>query len=106
MTNQENQMSDYKLNEDAPAFSYTREELFQVITKIVAHPHHTVTEHDQSRALAIMLVFEDYFTNYTQSDNNGGYCVYECDELDFQDFAIQKLGIGDYDAVDVDEVLK
>ena len=99
-------MSDYKLNEDAPAFSYTREELFQVITKIVAHPHHTVTEHDQSRALAIMLVFEDYFTNYTQSDNNGGYCVYECDELDFQDFAIQKLGIGDYDAVDVDEVLK
>ena len=99
-------MSDYKLNEDAPAFSYTREELFQVITKIVAHPHNTITEHDQSRALAIMLVFEDYFTNYTQTDNSGGYCVYECDELEFQDFAIQKLGIGDYDAVDVDEVLK
>jgi hypothetical protein len=106
MTNQENQMSDYKLNEDAPAFSYTREELFQVITKIVAHPHHTVTEHDQSRSLAIMLVFDDYFTNYTQSDNSGGYCVYECDATDLTDFVRFKLCIDDYDAVSTDDILK
>jgi len=96
----------YKLNPEAKAFSYTREELFECITKIVAHPHHTITEHDQSRAIAIMLVFEDYLTNHTQSDNNGGYCVYECDALDFQDFAIQKLGLEYYHYVDVDEVLK
>jgi hypothetical protein len=96
----------YKLNPEAKAFSYTREELFECITKIVAHPHNTITEHDQSRAIAIMLVFEDYFTNHTQSDNNGGYCVYECDELDFQDFANQKLGLEYYHYVDVDEVLK
>jgi len=96
----------YKLNPEAKAFSYTREELFECITKIVAHPHNTITEHDQSRAIAIMLVFEDYFTNHTQSDNNGGHCVYECDELDFQDFAIQKLGLEYYHYVDVDEVLK
>jgi hypothetical protein len=96
----------YKLNQEAKAFSYTREELFECITKIVAHPHHTITEHDQSRALAIMLVFEDYFSNFLESDNNGSHYVYERDELDFEDFAIQKLGIGDYDAVDVDEVLK
>jgi len=96
----------YKLNPEAKAFSYTREELFECITKIVAHPHNTITEHDQSRAIAIMLVFEDYFTNYTQSDNNGGHCVYECDELDFEDFVRYKLNLEYYHPVDVDEVLK
>jgi len=96
----------YKLNQEAKAFSYTREELFECITKIVAHPHKTITEHDQSRALAIMVVFDDYFTNYTESDNNGGYYVYERDETDFTDFVRFKLGIDDYDAVNVNEVLK
>ena len=96
----------YQLNPEAKAFSYTREELFECITKIVAHPHKIITEHDQSRALAIMLVFDDYFTNYTESDNNGGYYVYERDATDFTDFVRFKLGISDYDAVDADEVLK
>ncbi len=96
----------YSLNQEAKAFTYTREELFECITKIVAHPHTAITKHDQSRALAIMVVFDDYFTNYTESDNNGGYCVYECDAMDFNDFVRFKLGIGDYDAVDVYEVLK
>ena len=96
----------YKLNEEATAFSYTREELFECITKIVAHPHKTITEHDQSRALAIMVVFDDYFTNFCESDNDGGYYVYERDETDFTDFVRFKLGISDYDAVDIDEVLK
>ena len=99
-------MSNYKLNEDAPAFSYTREELFNTITKIVAHPHTAITKHDQSRALAIMVVFDDYFTNFCESDNNGGYYVYERDATDFTDFVRFKLGIDDYDAVDVNEVLK
>ena len=96
----------YKLNQEAKAFSYTPEELFECITKIVAHPHKNLTEHDKSRALAIMVVFDDYFTNYTESDNNGGYYVYERDATDFTDFVRFKLGISDYDAVDVDEVLK
>jgi len=96
----------YALNQEAKAFTYTREELFECITKIVAHPHKTITEHDQSRALAIMVVFDDYFTNYTESDNNGGHYVYEQDATDFADFVRSKLGISDYDAVDVDEVLK
>ena len=96
----------YKLKSEAIAFSYTREELFSCITKIVAHPHKTLTSHDESRALAIMVVVEDYFTNYVQSDNNGGSCVYECDAMDFTDFVRSKLGIGDYDSVDVNEVLK
>ncbi len=96
----------YSLNQEAKAFSYTREELFNTITNIVAHPHKTITEHDQSRALAIMVVFDDYFSNYTESDNNGGYCVYERDATDFTDFVRFKLGIDDYDYVNVDEVLK
>ena len=106
MINQEKQMSDYTLNPETSPFSYTRENLFECITKIVAHPHKTITEHDQSRALAIMVVVDDYFTNYVQSDNNGGYCVYECDAMDFTDFVRSKLGIGDYDEIDVNEVLK
>lgn len=93
----------YNLNQEAKAFSYTREEFFECITKIVAHPHNTITEHDKSRALAIMVVFDDYFSNYTESDNNGGYCVYERDAMDFTQFVKDKLGIDDYDA---DELLK
>ncbi len=96
----------YGLNSEAKDFSYTREELFECITKIVAHPHKTITEHDQSRALAIMVVFDDYFTNYTESDSNGGYCVYERDATDFTDFVRFKLSIDDYDYVNVNEVLK
>ena len=96
----------YKLDPEAKAFSYTREELFNCITKIVSHPHSVVTSHDQSRALAIMVVFDDYFTNFCESDNNGGFYVYEQDATDFTDFVRFKLGIDDYDAVNVDEVLK
>jgi len=96
----------YSLNQEAKAFSYTREELFECITKIVAHPHKTITEHDKSRAMAIMLVFDDYFSNYTESDNDGSYYVYERDEMDFWQFVKDKLGIDDYDFVNVDEVLK
>jgi hypothetical protein len=96
----------YKLNQEAKGFSYTREELFECITKIVAHPHTAITKHDQSRALAIMVVFDDYFSNYTESDNNGGYYVAERDATDFTDFVRFKLGIDDYDYVNVDEVLK
>ena len=96
----------YSLNQEAKGFSYTREELFECITKIVAHPHTAITKHDQSRALAIMVVFDDYFTNFCESDNNGGYYVYEREQTDFIDFVRFKLGIDDYDYVNVDEVLK
>jgi len=91
----------YKLDPEAKAFSYTREELFECIKRIVAH-----SSSAEARALAIFTVFDDYFTNYVQSDNNGGYCVYECDAMDFTDFVRFKLCIDDYDFVDVDEVLK
>jgi len=96
----------YSLNPEAKGFSYTREELFNTIKRIVAHPHKNLTSHDEARALAILVVFDDYFSNYTESDNNGGYYVAERDATDFTDFVRFKLGIDDYDAVDVNEVLK
>ena len=96
----------YGLNTEAPAFSYTRENLFECIKKIVAHPHKTLTEHDEARALAILLVFEDYLANFTHRDGDGEYYIPECDELDFLDFVRFKLCIDDYDYVSVDEVLK
>ena len=99
-------MSNYGLDPEKKAFSYTREELFNCITKIVSHPHSVVTSHDEARALAIFTVFDDYLTNYTESDNNGGYCVYEREQTDLIDFVRFKLGIDDYDSVDVNEVLK
>jgi hypothetical protein len=96
----------YALDPEAKAFSYTREQLFECICRIISHPHKTITEHDQSRALAVMVVFEDYFSNFTESDNNGGYYVAEREQTDFIDFVRFKLGIDDYDAVDVDDILK
>jgi hypothetical protein len=91
----------YKLDQEAKPFSYTREELFTTITNIVSH-----SSSAEARALAIFTVFDDYFTNYVQSDNNGGYCVYECDAMDFTEFVKDKLGISDYDGIDIDEILK
>lgn len=94
-------MTNYGLDPEKKAFSYTREELFQCLTKIVEY-----SSSAEARALAIMVLFDDYFTNYLESDNNGGFYVYERDETDFTDFVRFKLGISDYDAVDIDEVLK
>ena len=96
----------YNLNLEAKAFSYTREELFECITKIVAHPHTAITKHDQSRALAIMVVFDDYLANFTHRDGDEEYYIPECDATNFTDFVRFKLCIDDYSGVDVDEVLK
>lgn len=80
-----------KLNEEAPAFSYTLPELFNVIMCIIAHPHKTLTEHDKARAMAIFVTFADYLGNYTESDNNFGHCIYESDSTDFEGYVLQLL---------------
>lgn len=96
----------YELNEEAPAFSYTRAELFNTIMNIVAHPHQHLTEHDKARTAAIFLVIGDYLDNYTQSDNNGGHCVYECDETDFEGYVMELLKYNEYGEAKVTELLK
>ena len=83
-----------------------REELFSCITKIIAHPHKTITEHDQSRALAIMMVFDDYLSNYTQCQEDIGCWIDKSDATDFEEFVKEKLGISDYDEVNTNEILK
>ena len=99
-------MTDYKLNEEAKAFSYTREELFDCITRIVAHPHTVVTDHDKARAMAIFLTFADYLGNYTESDNNGGYYVYERDATDLEEFVMEMLNEENYGKLKAEEILK
>jgi hypothetical protein len=96
----------YTLNPEASPFSYTRENLFECITKIVAHPHKTITEHDKSRALAIMVVVDDYLANFTHRGGDGEYYIPECDAMDFTDFVRFKLFIDDYDSVSTDDILK
>jgi 2-keto-4-pentenoate hydratase len=96
----------YSLNQEAKAFSYTPEELFDCITRIVAHPHKTITEHDQSRAMAIFLTFSDYLDNYTESDNSGGFCVYESDNTDFEGYVMGLMNEELHGYLKADEVLK
>ncbi len=98
-----------KLNEEAPAFSYTPAELFNVIMCIIAHPHTTLNEHDKARAMAVFLTFADYLGNFTESDNNFGHCIYESDSTDFEGYVLQLLGKNkpmDFYHPDVNELLK
>ena len=98
-----------KLNEEAPAFSYTLPELFNVIMCIIAHPHGTLTEHDKARAMAVFLTFADYLDNYTESDNNHGHVIYESDSTDFEGYVLHLLGKDkpfDFFKPDVEKILK
>lgn len=97
-----------KLNEKVPAFSYMPADLFDVITRIVAHPHTVTTQHDKTRAMAIFLTFADYLGNYTESDNNGGHYIYESDYTDFEGHVLELLGkfSTEFYKVNVDEILK
>ncbi len=96
----------YKLPTKEKAFSYTPEELFDCITRIIAHPHKVITDHDKSRAMAIFLTFADYLDNYSQSDNNGGHCVYESNNTDFEGFIMTMLNEELYGYLNADEILK
>ena len=89
-----------------PPMKYTPEALFDCVAKLVAHPHSVVTDHDKARALAIFLTFADYLGNFTESDNDGGYYVYERDETDFGQFVLEKLGKSEYKEVSIEELLK
>ena len=101
-----NQMTNYILNPEAKSFSYTREQLFEVVCRIIAHPHKSLTSHDESRALAIFCVFEDYLANFTERGGDGEYYIPECDQIDFQDFVIEKLGLEYYHQVSPQDILK
>lgn len=97
-----------KLNEEAPAFSYTLPELFNVIMCIIAHPHKTLTDHDKARAMAVFLTFSDYLNNFSESDDNHGHVICESDSTDFEGYVLQLIGKGnplDFYRADAEKIL-
>ena len=57
------------------------DELFEIITKIVASSHTVITEQDKRRAIRVFLGFDDYLI-----DALPGYCEEGC-EIDFGAYA-------------------
>ena len=57
------------------------DELFEIVTKKIASPHTTITEHDKRRAVCVFLYFDDYLI-----DALPGYCEEGC-EIDFGGYA-------------------
>jgi hypothetical protein len=65
------------------------DELFEIITKIIAEPHSVITEHDKRRAIQVFLGFDDYLI-----DNVPEYCGdTEFGEIDFGGYAAEQLDI-------------
>jgi hypothetical protein len=96
----------YKLNEKAKAFSYTREELFDCITRVVAHPHGVITDHDKARTMAIFLIFGDYLGNYTEGQEDQGHYICESDATDFEGYVMEMLNEENYGKLKAEEILK
>ena len=63
----------------------TIDELFEIITKVIASPHTAITEHDKRRAIQVFLGFDDYLI-----DALDGYCEVGC-EIDFGAYAVKIL---------------
>ena len=59
------------------------DELFEIVTKVIASPHTAITEHDKRRAIQVFLGFEEYLL-----DNVPEYCGNtELGEIDFGGYA-------------------
>jgi len=75
-----------EVNANQKAFSITIDELFIVVTGIVAHPHTAVTSHDKHRAANIFLALQDYVSNHVQGWEGIGHYVMSEPALDFDTF--------------------
>jgi hypothetical protein len=60
------------------------DELFEIVTKVIASPHTAITEHDKRRAIQVFLGFDEYLM-----DNVPEYCddTSELCEIDFGSYA-------------------
>jgi hypothetical protein len=67
----------------------TKDELFDVVTKMIASPHTAITEHDKRRAIQVFLAFDEYLIDV---DAAAGRCDVG-DEYDFGEYASQQLDI-------------
>ena len=61
----------------------TKDELFEIVTKIIASPHTAITEHDKRRAIQVFLAFDEYLIDV---DVASGRCDVG-DEYDFGSYA-------------------
>jgi hypothetical protein len=61
----------------------TMDELFKIITKIIASPHTAITEHDKRRAVQVFLAFDDYLIDVDVAE---GRCDVS-DKVDFTSYA-------------------
>ncbi len=75
-----------EVNVDQKAFSITIDELFEVVTSIVAHPHTAIVSHDKYRAAKIFLALQDYISNHVQGIEGFGHFVYSEPALDFDTY--------------------
>lgn len=67
----------------------TKDELFEIVTKMIASPHQTITEHDKFRAIHVFLAFDEYLIDVDVASKR-------CDvgdEYDFGSYAAQQLDI-------------
>jgi hypothetical protein len=65
------------------------DELFEIVTKMIAEPHSQICEHDKRRAIQVFLAFDEYLIDV---DVAAGRCDVG-DEYDFCTYAIQQLDI-------------
>ena len=66
------------------------DELFEIVTKVIAEPHSQIVEHDiqhKRKAIRVFLGFDDYLI-----DALPGYCEEGC-EIDFGGYAAEQLDI-------------
>ena len=75
-----------KLDQNQKSYTMKMEELFTTIENIVAHPHITITSHDKQRAAKIFLALQDYVSNYTFIEQDGGARIDPDFALDFDHY--------------------
>jgi hypothetical protein len=64
----------------------TKDELFDIVTKMIASPHTAITEHDKRRAIQVFLAFDEYLID---ADVAAGRCDVG-DEYDFGSY-VEKI---------------
>ena len=90
-----------EINKNQKAFSIQLEELFDVITNIVAHPHTSITSHDKQRAAKIFLALQDYVSNHVEGQEGFGHFVMSEPALDFDTY-VESI----FDEKELDEIAK
>jgi hypothetical protein len=65
------------------------DELFEIVTKVIASPHTTITDQHKHRAIRVFIAFEEYLL-----DNVPEYCGNTAlGEIDFGSYAAGQLDI-------------